>query len=39
MLSTLNGVALYKAYTNLKMKMAALCKSARGNKERCLEGF
>jgi hypothetical protein len=39
MLSTLNGVALYKAYTNLKMKMAALSKSAEGNVERHLEVF
>jgi hypothetical protein len=39
MLSTLNAVMLYKAYTNLKMKMAALSKSAGGNKERLLEVF
>lgn len=32
-------VVLYKAYTNLKMKMAALSKSAGGNKERRLEVF
>lgn len=39
MLSTLNAVVLYKAYTNLKMKMAALSKSAGGNKESRLEVF